>query len=144
MPHAETEWKIIYFEEEEPEDTVSRLPIAGHASLLKILVPHNQISKYTKQEEGGAGGAHVLKNQDSNILVTILTFQRKDVMEEGYWGPLAQFHAEWDRRPEQDGFLAVMVHRVMALKKDWSTLGVLVEYGWQGEEEIWYEDYSTS
>ncbi|KAF2966744.1 hypothetical protein GQX73_g6831 [Xylaria multiplex] len=108
MPEA-TPWQVICWEGregEEPEGQVSGLPATERPYSFKILVPHDQISEYTKTKTKHGKTEMRLKDKRSHIRCTICKWYENFPGSTGIgrWAPYGQTWAAWDRLPATNGY----------------------------------------
>ncbi|RWA04216.1 hypothetical protein EKO27_g10892 [Xylaria grammica] len=105
MPRA-TPWQVICWEGEEPEGLGSGLPGTERAYSFKVLVPHDQISGYTKVKTKHGKTEMMLKEKRSHIRCTVCKWYDDFPGSTGIgrWAPYEQTRAEWDRLPATNGY----------------------------------------
>ncbi|TGJ80270.1 hypothetical protein E0Z10_g8494 [Xylaria hypoxylon] len=101
-----TAWQVICWEGEEPGDQGSGLPGTEQPYWFKVLVPHNQISQYTKTKTKHGRTEMRLKEKRSHVRCTICRWFEDFPGSTGIgrWAPYAQTRAEWDRLPATNGY----------------------------------------
>ncbi|KAI0403675.1 hypothetical protein F4802DRAFT_616302 [Xylaria palmicola] len=87
-------WAVIYYEDTEPEGTVSQPPQAGHYSRVKVLVPCKKIADYVDE------GMGLIRNPASRVSCTIVVKKNG----EARWTNRPPIYLCWDRAPAHKGF----------------------------------------